>query len=500
MPATAVARPTNAVTLRGDSPFEQALFAPAFVTELARFFPSDAATQVFLMSLWNQASTNPDIYQCTPESVQYQVIRLAQLKLNPTLPNEVALIPRWDRDLKVMVLHADLGYVGLRELALRGGEMTDILCKEVCINDEFEPPVSIVDKPHHRLPSKMAPRGRVIGYYCAILLTNDHWRYEQMSVGEVENHVVQFCTRKNQKGESYVASPAWQNGKRPKVDVGFCAFDGMALKTVLRKALSGRNVRRSVELNAYIQEAEVVEDDTRRPTAAMQQGYTRLGERNTSLPALEQGKSLVGHIEDVYPPGPATASRTGTPLPPQDQTVRSGPPLDEAEFSYRIEAIWRGAGLTEPQMEEMRARLLRRCGVTPIPAKWYGQLLEDATKWAVKQRETAEKAREGAQVPEDHLPPPDATVPVQETTNGVAEGEPPMPVPSPPDAPETVDTSWRTIEMARGAVWLSGGLTQDLEALYDPDTPEPTPQLLAQLAERVRQELLEAEPSEQLGF
>jgi hypothetical protein len=54
--------------------------------------------------------------------------------------------------------------------------------------------------------------------------------------------------------------------------------------------------------------------------------------------------------------------------------------------------------------------------------------------------------------------------------------------------------------MARGAVWLSVGLTRDLEALYDPDTPESTPQRLAQLADRVRQELLEAEPSDQLGF
>jgi phage RecT family recombinase len=488
--ATAVARPTTAVALRGDSPFEHALFAPAFVTELRRFFPSDAATQVFLMSLWNQASTNPDIYQCTPESVQYQAIRLAQLKLNPTLPNEVALIPRYDRDLKAMVLHADLGYVGLRELALRGGEMTDILCKEVCANDTFEPPESIIDKPHHRLPGQMAPRGRVIGYYCAILLTNGHWRYEQMTLAEIENHVVQFCTRKNAQGVSFVASPAWQGGKRPALEVGFCSFDGMALKTVLRKALSGRNVRRSVELNAYIQEAEVVEDDTRRPTAAMQQGYTREGERDLSLPAGEEGKSLQAHIEDLAPTGPATASRTGTPLVAQDAPPT--PTLDEAEFSYRLETIWRGAGLTEEQMEDRRTRLVRRCG-SPIPAKWYTALLEEAQQWAVKRQEMAEKAREAAQVSEEP-----STAAEERQSEG---SEPVVVAPAPPpEAHTTVDDSWRTIEMARGAVWLSVGLTRDLEALYDPDTPESTPQRLAQLADRVRQELLEAEPSDQLGF
>lgn len=478
-------RPLHAVTVPEETAFGQALWAPPFAQGLAQFFASPQEAQVFLMAIWNQTRTNPALLSCTSESVQYQVIRLAQWRINPALPNQVALIPRTEKGQTV--LHADLGYAGLRELALRGGEITDIFCKDVCDNDTFEPPATIIDKPHHRLPTKMQPRGRVIGYYCTLLLHNGHWRYEQMTVPEVEAHYTQFCTRNN--------SPAWQGGKRPKLEVGFCSFDAMALKTVLRKGLSSRNLRLSTDLQGYLAEAEQLDEAERRPTPAMLQGYSRTGEREARLSATEQAKSLDEHVEDLAPTSPTTASHTGRPLPPKSETAGSALALDEAEFSYRLETIWRGAGLMEPQMEDMRARLARRCG-SPIPAKWYDALLVEAHQWAVKRQENAKNAQTSPEASPELSPPTDANLPVVETQNGEV---PEDAKPSLADL-DSPDACWRTIEAARGAPWLSPGLQDAIEALYTGEDEEPTPAHLLRLATMLRADQAETTSKEQMEF
>ncbi len=289
---------TTDVIPREYSELQKALWSKSFARDLARFLGSEEAAAAFIAEIFNQARRIPALHVCTIDSIQLNVARVAALRLNPALPNMVQFIPRnmkqpkvreSDKDTWAQELTLQYGYAGLRELVMRSPDVKDCFTREVCVNDVFEPPVTLTTPPIHRLPARFQPRGRVEGYFSLIELQNGNWRYLGMSVAEVEAHVKRYVRE---------PGPAWalRDGHRPDVEDGLTTFDKMALKTCLRMQCNGRDVPLTVDVQAALTHEEEVLDRLGH-TRAETQGYDRHGNR----PALTMstGVALDELLQDV---------------------------------------------------------------------------------------------------------------------------------------------------------------------------------------------------------
>jgi phage RecT family recombinase len=224
------------------STLERVLWSPSYAKDLARFLGSEESAAAFIAEIFNQARKLPELHRCTQLSIAHNVARVAALRLNPALPNMVFFIARRleqpDKSY-AMELTVQYGYAGLRNLVMRCPEVRDCFTREVCVNDVYEQPPSLITPPVHRLPARFQPRGRVEGYYAVVQLTNGHWRTLQMSVKEVEDHAKRYVRQ---------PGPAWNKGTRPDVADGLTPFDKMGLKTCLRMLLNGRDVPMTTEV------------------------------------------------------------------------------------------------------------------------------------------------------------------------------------------------------------------------------------------------------------
>jgi phage RecT family recombinase len=253
--------PETAMQKRDYTPLETALLASR--KSLTTLLGSQEKADALIVEVLNMARKAPDLHRCSPESIQYAVVRIASLHLNPALPNEVTIIPRGGK------AEPQYGYGGLRKLVLRSPDVVDCFAREVRVNDTFAPPPTPVALPVHQLPGGFEPRGRVIGYYAVAQMRNGNWRYWPMSVAEVEKHRDQYA-QKNQKGDFFVS---WSRGMVDRE--GLSGFDKMGMKTCLRMLCNPRDF--SLEPEVY--EAIKAEESLMQPTAAEWQGYQHDGSR-----------------------------------------------------------------------------------------------------------------------------------------------------------------------------------------------------------------------------
>jgi recombination protein RecT len=257
-----------------------------------------------IVEVLNMARRTPDLARCDPATLTFAVIRIASLRLNPSLPNEVFIIPRRVKRGADTVWEATLqyGYGGLRKLILRSPDVVDCFARDVRINDHYEPPPTPVSLPVHVLPGGFAPRGRVIGYYAAVQLRCGNWRTWMMSVAEVEAHRDRYVP--SDRDGAY--GSAWQRHREDQE--GLTNFDKMGLKTCLRLLCNPRDFSLEAEVAAAI----ATEDGLRKETPAELQGYTRRGDR-PDPPAAVRETPLEAHVEDLY--GPSQVATVAPPVP-----------------------------------------------------------------------------------------------------------------------------------------------------------------------------------------
>ncbi len=98
--------------------------------------------QVYMVA----AQTSPGLSECVPMSIIGAVVQAAQLGLSlDTVFGEAYLIPRWNKHAQAKVAQFQIGYKGLRKLALQADpELRDVYAHEVYEHDHFsysyEPP------------------------------------------------------------------------------------------------------------------------------------------------------------------------------------------------------------------------------------------------------------------------------------------------------------------------------------------------------------------------
>jgi phage RecT family recombinase len=305
---------------------QYAVSRPGFMSDIRRLLGSTEAAIAFRVEVLNQARMTKRLHECTVESTQEQLVRVARLGLSIAL-DEVSLIPRSTKDKRAVEMNADPTHAGLRKLIMRSPDVLDCFAREVRDNDEWDTPNDPVSLPYHKLPPKFRPRGRVIGYYALIQMRSGNWRFWPMSVKEVEEHAYEYARDKTRG----TYSAAWQGGKRPDIDSeGLCPFDKMALKTVLVMACNSRDVPKCADYD----EALAMSHEAHPPaiTAAEHQGYRRDGSRQAlttgsgvTMASLSQDLSGAEDHDDTN-----AAYVRATRMQPQEPHVVTPEPVEDA--------------------------------------------------------------------------------------------------------------------------------------------------------------------------
>ena len=188
----------------------------------------------FLRVCLNAISRNPDLQKCTASSLYAGIMQSAQFGLEIGLMNQAHLVPYWNSDKKCFEAQFQVGYLGLRDLGERYGDVEDGDAQAVHDKDFFDYGHGDAPFLQHK-PSKEQNRGEIVHFYCWAKPKDGKIKVAVMSKEEVEKHRDRFV-RKNAEGKF---GPAWTK-----------TFEAMGLKTVMRRCY--KFLARSPELREAI--------------------------------------------------------------------------------------------------------------------------------------------------------------------------------------------------------------------------------------------------------
>ena len=200
-------------------------------SEIRAMLPGHIEQERFMKNMGRQLVSNRNLQDCDPSSLVTSCVEAANLGLDIGTLGSCWIVP-FGRQATLIV-----GYQGLVDLAIRGGNVKAIHCEVVRENDEYG--ASERDFYHKYDPFDPEDvRGTIIGVYCIVDLANGSSQYEAMSVEQVEK--VRSTSRASKSG--------------PWVD----HWDRMAVKTVLRRALT--KIKLSPEIGEKMHDIFVRED------------------------------------------------------------------------------------------------------------------------------------------------------------------------------------------------------------------------------------------------
>ena len=191
--------------------------------------PKTVKPDRFLRVAVNSITRNPDLQKCTASSLYAGIMQSAQLGLEVGIMNQAHLVPYWNSDKKCFEAQFQVGYLGLRDLGERYGDIADGDAQAVHEKDLFD--YGQGDAPYitHK-PSKDQDRGEITHFYCWAKPKDGALKVAVMSKMEVEKHKEKYVRNKG---------PAWTS-----------SFEAMGLKTVIRRCY--KLLARSPELREAI--------------------------------------------------------------------------------------------------------------------------------------------------------------------------------------------------------------------------------------------------------
>jgi recombination protein RecT len=245
----------------------------------------------------------PKLLECDRQSLYSAVMRSAQLGLEPDgILGQAYLIPFKG---KVQFI---AGYKGLIDLARRSGEVSNIIAKEVCENDEFEVDFS-KEIPFVHKPELYGDRGEVTHFWAMARFKDGGFHWDYMTKEEVIairdgssgwKSAVQFAKRDAEGKITEINSP-WENH-----------FNEMGKKTAIRRI--AKFLPMSVQRAAAFDELA----DAGKPVAINDYGEVVIDDTVIDNETGEQGKPK-GKLDEFG----GTLKRTGGKKRAQAQTSTS---------------------------------------------------------------------------------------------------------------------------------------------------------------------------------
>lgn len=180
--------------------------------------------QRFISSIVSAVNNNPQLAECTNQSILSGALLGESLKLSPSPQlGQYYLVPFRDKN-KGMVAQFNLGYKGYIQLAIRSGQYKKLnvlaikegeLVKFDPLNEEIE--VNLIENEEER---EKAP---TTGYYAFFEYINGFRKAIYWSKSKMEAHALKYSAGyRAKKGYTF-----WEKD-----------FDGMAYKTMLRQLIS----------------------------------------------------------------------------------------------------------------------------------------------------------------------------------------------------------------------------------------------------------------------
>lgn len=210
---------------------------PEFSKALANTIDPDRFCRIVITEV-RQSKQLTSIMLNNPNSIIGACMEMAQLGLDPSVPNEAFLVPFGQEAICL------IGYKGLLKLAIEsaqssGARLSQLSTNVICQNDIYEREMGTEAKVVHRPPPFGTDRGPVIGYVAIAKDVNGRMNFVEMTVKEVQDHKTRYSKAK------YGPFSEPHN------------FDAYGLKTVLR-----RLINRYLPMGAKLAKAIDLENDS----------------------------------------------------------------------------------------------------------------------------------------------------------------------------------------------------------------------------------------------
>lgn len=197
--------------------------APLALKQLERGLPRFlmGSGDRLIRSMITECQKTPALFDCTPVSLFGCVIQAGQLGLTIGGPlGEAYMLPFNNSRKGAKEAQLVVGYKGYIQLAHRSEKLRRITPRVVREGDAFQVRYGTEQDIRH-VPVRNN-QGRITDYYVSIELTTGGVDFETFTVEEAIQHRDRFATSRN-----------WKNG--PWYDMAGGGFDGMALKSLVRK-------------------------------------------------------------------------------------------------------------------------------------------------------------------------------------------------------------------------------------------------------------------------
>lgn len=195
---------------------------------LSTTVPTQMCAKRLVRLFYVEISKNPDLNECTIESICGAIMSCAQYGLEPGIAGMLYLTYRYDKRSDSRKMAVMIGYRGMIEMAYRTGLISTIRANMVYERDYFKMQDGSECKIEHE--RAIGNRGRKIGAYAIVTMKDGSQHFDFMEISEIE--VVRAMSSSPNKGP-------WVND-----------YDAMAKKTVIRRLL--KYAPTSVNLSSMI--------------------------------------------------------------------------------------------------------------------------------------------------------------------------------------------------------------------------------------------------------
>ncbi|MBU5227819.1 recombinase RecT [Clostridium senegalense] len=192
----------------------------------------------------NAVSRNPQLMNCSPETIVGAVVNCASLGLEPNLLGHAYIVPFYNGKTKKMEAQFQMGYKGALDLIRRTGQVSTISAHEVYEGDKFDYAYGLEEKLVH-VPCGEDDESKITHFYAAYKLKDGGTGFLVMTKAQMNKHRDKFTKSKNKEG---IVFGPWADH-----------YVSMALKTVILRLIKYMPI--SIEQQEAQQAMEALNQD-----------------------------------------------------------------------------------------------------------------------------------------------------------------------------------------------------------------------------------------------
>lgn len=238
--------------------------------------------QGFISAVLTIVNQSDNLKQASPESVYTSALLAASLDL-PINPNFgfAYIVPYWNGKTKKQEAQFQIGYKGLKQLAIRSGQFKTIIAKEVYEGQLIDDNNTILG---YTFNWSGKTSDKVIGYVSYFQLLTGYESTYYMPIENIQKHALKY-SQTFKKGFGL-----WSDD-----------FDKMALKTVSKLHLNSGEAPLSIEMQkvviadqSVIKNADTMEVEYVDNTPLSIEDQNRIAERNSLIDFIRKAKDTEG--------------------------------------------------------------------------------------------------------------------------------------------------------------------------------------------------------------